>query len=185
MRMDLRRIVLFLAVLTPFFPLRAQVSWRDRLAQDLVSMGEHNWIVVAEPAFPLPNSTGIVVMPTELSQTDLVTVVLNAVAAARHVRPSYYTATELPFVPEQDAIGIGSYRAQLAPMLKSGETQGLPEQELEAKLDAASRNYRVLVLKSTTLLPYSSLFIELRNGYWSPDAEKRLRAAMETKPAGQ
>src|SRR5581483_12526715 len=101
----------------------------------------------AEPAFSLPNSTGIVVMPTGLSQTDLLTVVLNALTAARHVRPAYYTATKLPFVAEQDAIGIGSYRAQLAPMLKGGETQGLPQQELEAKLDAASRNYRVLVLK--------------------------------------
>jgi len=84
-------------------------------------------------------------------------------------------------VPEQDANGIGAYRAQLATLLKGGETASAPHEQLLAKLDAVSGQYHVLVLKSTTTLPYTSVFIELETGYWSADAEKRLRAAMQPK----
>jgi hypothetical protein len=36
----------------------------------------------------------------------------------------------------------------------------------------------VLVLKTRLTIPYTSVFIRLECGYWSADAEKRLRAAM-------
>ena len=38
--------------------------------------------------------------------------------------------------------------------------------------------YAVLVLKSKTALPYSSVFIELDSGYWDRDSEDRLRQEM-------
>src|ERR1700722_10639062 len=104
----LRLLPLLLAgVLT----LHGQEAWRDRMALPL--MGKHNWIVVADPAYPLPSSAGIEVAATQLSQTDLLTAVLKALTVARHVRPVFYTDSELPFVPEDIATGIGSYRAQL------------------------------------------------------------------------
>jgi len=144
-------------------------------------LGRHNWIVVADPAYPLPNSAGIEVVATDLSQTDLLTAVLNALAGARHVRPVFFTDAELPFVSEQDAIGIKAYQAQLATLLKGGEVSSLPREQIEAEVEDDARNYHVLVLKSTTTLPYTSVFIKLDSGYWSADAEKRLRAAMQPK----
>jgi hypothetical protein len=85
-------------------------------------------------------------------------------------------------VPESDANGIGTYRAQLATLLKGGEVIAtLPHEQIMGNLQDVSRAYRVLVLKSTTTLPYSTVFIQLDNGYWSQDAEKRLRAAMQRK----
>jgi hypothetical protein len=84
-------------------------------------------------------------------------------------------------VSEEDAHGIGACRAQLAALLKGGEVASAPQDQIQSQLEAVSRTYRVLVLKSTTMLPFTSVFIQLDCGYWSPDAEKRLRAAMEPK----
>ena len=45
-------------------------------------------------------------------------------------------------------------------------------------LDAAGRAFRVLLLKTTLALPYTSVFVELDCGYWSAEAEAALRAAI-------
>ena len=180
-----RRILPLLALLALALPLRAQAPWRDHFLHALAEMGAHNWIVIAEPAYPLPNTTGMDVVATDLSQTDLLTLVLNSLANTRRVSPVFYTTAELPFVLERDAIGIGAYQAQLSTLLKGGQVYALPQQEIDTKLDAVSRNYKVLVLKSTTTLPYSSVYIDLHSGYWNQDAENRLRAAMLVKPGGQ
>ncbi|HEX4084056.1 MAG TPA: hypothetical protein VHY22_04035 [Chthoniobacteraceae bacterium] len=183
--MNSRRIISILALLAIAVPLHAQTPWRDQFLRTLAAMGAHNWIVVAEPAYPLPNSNGIEVLPTDLSQIDLLTLVLNTLANTRRVQPTFYTTTELPFVLERDAIGIGAYQAQLSTLLKGGQVYALPQEEIDAKLDAASHNYKVLLLKSTTTLPYTSVYIDLRSGYWNQQAENRLRAAMQAKPGGQ
>jgi len=178
--MTFRRLLLP-AFLTALSQLHAQTAWHDKLARALPLLGNRNWIVVAEPAYPVENSTGIEVVATDLSQTDLLTAVLNALAQAPHLRPVFYTDAELPFVSELDANGIGAYRAQLATLLKGGEVASVPHEQIVAKVDDVSRAYHVLVLKSTTRLPYTSVFIRLDSGYWSADAEKRLRAAMQPK----
>jgi len=172
---------LFLPLAMAGLQLHAQTSWQEKVAHALPLLGHRDWIVVADPAYPLKNSTGFEVFATGLSQTDLLTVVLNALGGARNVRPVFFTDTELAYVSEQDANGISAYRAQLATLLKGGEASSLPQDQLEAKVDEAARTFHVLVLKSTTPLPYSAVFIDLDTGYWSPDAENRLRAAMKPK----
>jgi hypothetical protein len=137
--------------------------------------------VVADAAYPLQNATGIDVLATGLSETDLLTAVLTIMGQAPHVRPVFMTDAELPFVSETDANGISAFRVQLAALLKGGVVEALPEAQILTEMDDVSRSYRVLVLKSTTTLPYSSVFIQLQSRYWSPDAEKRLRAAIQAK----
>lgn len=159
--------------------LHAQNSWQEKLVRELPVLGQHNWIVVADSAYPLQNSPGIDVVATGLSQTDLLTVVLNALANAPNVRPTFLTDAELPFVAERDANGIGSYRAQLAGLLKGDDVESLPHDQILARMDDVSRSYHVLVLKSTITMPYTSVFIQLECRYWSADAEKRLRDAMQ------
>jgi len=178
---SLQRFLLPLLLLGPS-GLFAQAPWRDPLARDLPLMGQHNWIIVAEPAFPLLTAPGIDVVATDLSQTDLLTAVLAALSRARNVRPAFFTASELPLVPERDANGIGAFRAQLAVILKGSEVNAtLPQDQIMGNLQDISWPYRVLVLKSTTTLPYTSVFIQLDDGYWSSDAEKHLRAAMQPR----
>jgi hypothetical protein len=171
----------FLRFLLPLFlasHIYAQSSWRDSVAQAIPLFGRHNWIVLADPAFPYFNSAGIDVAATGLSQTDLLNTVLDSLSQSHRIRPAFYTDAELPFVAEKDALGISAYRAQINSILKGADVTPMPEADILRKLDP---NYRIIVLKSTTQLPYTAIFIELKSGYWSDDAEKRLRAAMEAK----
>jgi len=50
--------------------------------------------------------------------------------------------------------------------------------ELKHKLDEAGKLFRVLILKTDLVLPYTSVFLQLDCGYWSGDAQKRLEAAL-------
>jgi hypothetical protein len=54
----------------------------------------------------------------------------------------------------------------------------MPEADIIPKL---GESYRMIILKSTSPLPYSSIFIQLNSGYWSDDAERRLRLKMQAK----
>jgi hypothetical protein len=42
-------------------------------------------------------------------------------------------------------------------------------------LQDANRSFDVLVIRTPTALPYSSVFLELQPGYWDVDSESRLR----------
>ncbi len=160
------------------FQLHAQTTWHDRLNRAMPLLGHHNWIVLADPAYPFPSSPSIELAATDMSQTDLVKSVLDALTKAPHLRPIFYTDSELPYVAEEDANGISAFRAELGGLLKLYQVKSMPHEQLLSNIYTVSNTYHVLVLKSTTRLPYSSVYIELETGYWTPEAEKRLRAAM-------
>ena len=42
----------------------------------------------------------------------------------------------------------------------------------------AGKTFHVLLLKTNHTQPYTSVFLQLECGYWSPKAEKELRTAM-------
>jgi len=48
-------------------------------------------------------------------------------------------------------------------------------------LGDASKSYRVLVLKTRSALPYTSVFMELGSGYWDAESESALRELMENE----
>jgi hypothetical protein len=104
--------------------------------------------------------------------------VLEAIAGARHVRPVVHLDSELARVPEADAPGITACREALAAVLGGLTAVSLPHEEILARLDEAGRVFRILLLKTTLALPYTSVFVRLDCGYWSAEAEATLRAAM-------
>jgi hypothetical protein len=145
----------------------------------LPELGHRNWIVIADSAYPAHAKSGIETVATGLDHGTLLKIVFGELAKAKHLRPIVYTDAELPFVGEQDAAGIGRFRQELGTLLGASKPQSLPHEQIIAKLDKAGETFRVIVLKSTLTLPYTSVFLELDCGYWSPDAEKRLRDAMK------
>jgi hypothetical protein len=84
----------------------------------------------------------------------------------------------LKFVPEEDAPGISAYRQQLAKLLDKREVNVMEHEKIIALLDQAGQTFRVLIIKTNLTLPYTSVFLQLDCGYWSADAEQRLRKAM-------
>ena len=48
-------------------------------------------------------------------------------------------------------------------------------------LQSANKSFDVLVIRTHTALPYSSVFLELQPGYWDNESELRLRSRIEAE----
>jgi hypothetical protein len=172
---------LALLALLALAPLAAQVQkpWRQTLDDRLHIYGHRNWIVVADSAYPLQSNPGIETILSNENQVETVRHVLEALAKARHLRPIVYTDRELQYVPEQDAPGVDAYRQLLKGMfdsyLRDQKPNTLTHDTIIHNLDEASKAFNVLIIKTNMVLPYTSVFFELRAGYWGDDAERRLR----------
>jgi hypothetical protein len=56
-----------------------------------------------------------------------------------------------------------------------GAVSAVPHEEQIGRVDKAGATYRIIILKTTMTLPYTSVFIHLDCGYWTREAEKKLR----------
>ena len=133
---------------------------------------------MVDSAYPLQTSGGIETIETNADQLEVVKSVLDELGKAKHVRPVIFTDAELKVVPESDAAGVTAYREALKKLLGKTDAQSLPHEEIISKLDEAGKTFHILVLKTRLTIPYTSVFVRLECGYWSADAEKRLREAM-------
>jgi hypothetical protein len=153
-------------------------SWQQAVAERIPLYGHRNWIVIADSAYPAQSSPGIETVVSDADHMQVVQAVLKAVAGSKHVRPIIYTDAELKYVSDSDAPGISAYREQLAHVLANRPVSALPHEQIISKLDDAGKTFRVLIIKTNLTLPYTSVFLQLDCGYWSADAERRLREAM-------
>jgi hypothetical protein len=158
-----------------------EALWQERLSQRLPQLGHRNWIVIADAAYPLQSREGIETIATGAEQLTVVKHVLAALGKTQHVRPTVHLDAELPFVAEQDAPGITAYRNALTSLLTNHPKHSRPHEEIIGLLDKSAQKFHVLILKTDLRLPYTSVFIELGCGYWSPEAEQRLRDKMERR----
>jgi L-fucose mutarotase/ribose pyranase (RbsD/FucU family) len=158
-------------------------DWKGQLKAFLPLFGHRNWIVVADSAYPAQSRPGIETIVAGASQIEAARTVLDAIAAAKHVRANIYLDQELHFVAETDAPGVSRYRTQLAELLKIAKTITLPHEQIIAKLDQTAQIFRVLIIKTGLTIPYTSIFFELDCGYWGARAEQRLRQALAASAA--
>lgn len=159
--------------------LACAAPWRAKLEHELPALGHRNWIVIADGAYPWQANPGIETVVTRAEPLEVVRAVLDAVDAAAHVRPALFLDAELAHVSEADAPGIERYRRDLARLLGTRPVQrDTAHEDVIRKLDEDAKLYRVLLLKTTLALPYTSVFVRLECGYWSAEAEQRLRAAL-------
>jgi len=156
-------------------------SWRAELDDTLPLLGHRNWIAVVDSAYPLQTASGLRVVYVEADTLEVVGTVLEAVDTSGHVRATVFLDTELEAVADVDSPGIGAYREGLGRLLAGRDVQHLPHEAILGRLDGAGREFAVLVLKTPLELPYTSVFVRLDCGYWSDDAEARLRAALENR----
>jgi hypothetical protein len=173
-----RLLIVTILSLAPVLASAQSPDWRGRLHEELPLLGHRNWIAVVDSAYPLQTSAGVETVETNATQLDVVRTVLDQLGKAKHVRPVIFTDAELKVVPETDAAGVTAYREALTSLLGKAEAQSLPHEEIISKLDEAGKTFHVLVLKTNMTIPYTSVFIRLECGYWTADAEKRLREKM-------
>lgn len=168
-------------MLTPAFA-SDNSTWQSKLKQELPLLGHRNWIVIADAAYPWQTAPGVETVATGSGQLEVMKEVLAYLAKTTHVKPIIYTDSELPFVSEKNAPGIEAYRDALHKIIGTREIQSLPHEQIIGKLDEAGKTFHVLLLKTNHTQPYTSVFLQLDCGYWSPAKEKELRDAMAATP---
>lgn len=150
-------------------------AWKASVNHQVAQLGYRNWIVIAEASFPAHSRTGITQVVTDAEIPEAVDYVLNALEKTQHVRPNIYLTRELRAVENDFAPGIDDLRNQIKASLHGHESTEIEQESLLTLIESAQQSFDVLVIRTSTALPYSSVFIELQPGYWDGDSEKRLR----------
>jgi len=149
-------------------------DWRSGFRHTLPLFGHRNWIVVSDAAYPAQVGAIEVVAAGE-DHLPVVREVIAALTEAPHVRPVVWLDAELDALTDELAPGAAATRASLAEVLSDLAPTSVPHAELIQRLGKAAQDFRVLIVKTNGVVPYSSVFIELDCGYWSPEQEAQLR----------
>jgi hypothetical protein len=160
-------------------------SWQAKVRQQLPLLGHRNWILIVDSAYPLQVSPGVETVETGAGEIAVTNAVLAAVDHSIHVRPIVYLDSELPYLAAQDFAGIASYRDQLKKTLQGRVVKSLPHEEILGMIGETGKSYKVLVLKTTMAMPYTSVFVQLDCKYLSAEQEQKLRRAMKAGGASQ
>ena len=153
--------------------------WRGILRSEVHRSGERNWIVIADSAFAVMAHQGIQTILTHEEAPKVLDAVLQEISESEHVTPKVFLTTELMKIDNDSAPGIERYRKEIKDALRGREETQLQERLIRLLLTETQQNFRVLVLKTETALPYSSVFIELDSGYWDSELEAKLRNRLD------
>jgi len=153
-------------------------GWKAEVANQTAQLGYSNWIVIAEASFPAHSRAGIRQVPSNEPIPVVLDEVLKQLETTEHVRPRIYVTLELEAIENDFAPGIDQYRQQLQWALHGYETTKLEQDSLTTLINDARKTFDVLVIRTNTALPYSSIFLELQPGYWDGESEQRMRRRM-------
>jgi D-ribose pyranose/furanose isomerase RbsD len=159
--------------------MNADKPWHDAVKQHAEQLGYRNWIVIAEASFPAENRPGVRQINANGDIPEVLDYVLKTLEQSENLRPEVYVTRELRSVENDFAPGIDEHRKRLRSSLHGHETTELDQQSLLTLLADANRSFDVLVIRTSTALPYSSVFLELKPAYWDADSEERLRSKMQ------
>ena len=166
-------------------PLEELKTWQEVLEEDLHLLGHRNWILVVDKAFPEQSSPGMKYIYVDQDLLPTLDHVLGALDKSTHVKPVIYQDKELSFIKEEQVNGIETFRSAAAKTLDGRAVNTLLHDEVFQMLDESSSLFRVLVIKTNCILPYTSVFLQLDCSYWGPENEKTLREQMPEAPLRQ
>ena len=156
-------------------------TWRRAVVGHTKQLGYRNWIVIAEASFPAHNRSGVRQISAPVEIPEALDYVLQTLERTEHVRPRVYLSREVTSVENDFAPGIDDLRKRVRTALHGHEATVLEQESLITLMQDANRSFDILVIRTQTALPYSSVFLELRPGYWDPDSEIRLREKIENE----
>jgi D-ribose pyranose/furanose isomerase RbsD len=153
-------------------------DWKAIVQNRLSLYGHRNWIVVADSAFPAYAEPGIETIAVNEDLPSVLKYVAHAISSSRHVRATVFVDQELQFIDEHDYPGVSQLRRQIAAEFAKQQVSSLPHADIMNKVDEAGKTFRILFLKTTATIPYTSVFMRLDCGYLSDDGERKIRTAM-------
>lgn len=159
--------------------LKHDQGWQAEVDHQAGQLGYRNWIVIAEASFPAHSRPGVRQVNASADVPEVVDYVLKSLEQTENVRPQVYVTRELRSLENDFAPGIDDHRKRLQEALHGHETTELEQQSLLALLEDANSSFDVLVIRTPTALPYTSVFLELQPGYWDSESENALRDRIE------
>lgn len=156
----------------------ADPGWKTFLQERLPLLGHRNWIVVTDMAYPLQTKPGVEMVFAPESYAEVLSFVRRSIEEADHVYPHVYQDQELAYLQEDQCAGIEAFRTSVDGVLVADSVMALPHERLLGKLDSISTLYRVLVVKTSLTMPYTSTFFELDCRYWDAGQQKKLSGRM-------
>lgn len=154
-------------------------KWNEVLEQQIKLLGHRNWIVVVDAAYPLQSSAGINTILSDQSHSQTIKSVVDIIDNQKHIKPIVYLDKEIDFIEENSAEGISQFRKSLTNVLGNNIPQKILHEQLIAKLDKASKQFNITIIKTNFTVPYTSVFFELDCKYWNSEAEQKLRSDLE------
>lgn len=157
-----------------------EIMWKEKLNEILPLLGHRNWILIVDKSFPLQSTVGTISLNTGDPLTEVLTYTLSRIAATSHVKPIIYMDRELEYMTENLSAGAEELKARMEMIFRQAgyKPDTIPHEEVFGRLEAASKLFQVVILKTECRIPYTSVFLELDCGYWDSDRETTLRAMM-------
>ena len=153
------------------------------LVREIRALGTRNWIVIADESFPLHTRRGVRTLLVDKEAPEVLSGVIEVIESQQHVEPIFYRTLELEYMENDSAPGVDLYRQRITQALQGREIRDFKYKYLSVILEDAAKTFAVLVIKTKTDLPYSSIFIELDSGYWDQTSEEKLRSEIEAREA--
>jgi D-ribose pyranose/furanose isomerase RbsD len=153
-------------------------DWKRELYEKLPMLGHRNWILVVDKAFPEQNAPGMTYIYANENLNAVLKQVLTQVNQSGHVKPIIYQDKELDFITEEQAIGVTKLRTVIKNTLGNRLVQTMLHDSVFKKLDMESKLFKVLVIKTNEIIPYTSVFLQLDCAYWNGDKESQLRKSI-------
>jgi D-ribose pyranose/furanose isomerase RbsD len=179
----LRTIVWVLALLVSSSFSQSQASgsssdWKAIVQNRLPLYGHRNWIVVADSAFPVYATQGIETIVINEDLPSVLKYVATAISSSGHVRATVFLDQELQFIDERDYPRVSELRRQIMASFSKDQVSSIPHTEVMTNIDEAGKTFRILFIKTTAMIPYTSVYMRLDCGYMSDEVERKIRTAM-------
>ncbi len=141
-------------------------NWENELSEMLPLLGHRNWIVLTDMAYPLQAKDGIVTIYADAEYDSVLNSVVKAIKDCPHIRPHVYQDMELNDLDDNSCPGIEDYKTLTAETLGGMDVKHVKHEELISRLDSVSNMFKVVIIKTRLLKPFTSVFFELDCKYW-------------------
>jgi len=100
--------------------------------------------------------------------------VAGAISKSRHVRATVFLDRELQFIDEHDYPGVSELRRQITSPFSKDQVSSIPHTEVLSKIDETGKTFRILFIKTSETIPYTSVYMRLDCGYMSDEVERKI-----------
>ena len=102
----------------------------------------------------------------------------HAISSSRHVRATVFLDQELQFIDEHDYPGVSELRKKITAAFAEDQVSSIPHTEVMARINEAGKTFRILFIKTTGTIPYTSVYMRLDCGYMNDEVERKIGTAM-------